>query len=523
MSAALSARNAARPRPRAGRHDLARAEVLVIGLTAGPDGPEPSVGEALDDGDRGGGARAPDGGRRDRHARGGHPDPGARGRRRRQRRSRSASARPTTSTPSRSAGPPARPPARCRDGDRATTLSALDLACAPPRGRLPRAPTRSPRTSPKSAPGADATARRPRRAPRRVAADQGRQGRAARGRARSPRPSPPPATSSTPRPTTCSRPSSRPAPQALGTEAGLEVEVLDEKALAKGGYGGILGVGKGSSRPPRLVRISYYRRGPKGPRRSRSSARASPSTPAASPSSRPPSMEHMTSDMGGAAAVIATVVLAAQAAGCRSPSTAYGADGGEHAVGTAYRPGDVLTQYGGTTVEVHQHRRRGPADPGRRDRAGLRGRARLPDRDVDADRRADGRAGQPHPRRDGHRRVPRPGRRISQRGRRERVGDAAARRAARGPGLPGRRPRQRHQRTAAAACSRPASSCGSSSPTACSGRTSTSPGRPSTPAARSGYTAQGRHRRAGADDDRGARGHRRQRLGDWRRGCAPFR
>ena len=36
--------------------------------------------------------------------------------------------------------------------------------------------------------------------------------------------------------------------RALGEEAGLEVEILDEKALEKGGYGGIVGVGKGSSR-----------------------------------------------------------------------------------------------------------------------------------------------------------------------------------------------------------------------------------------------------------------------------------
>ncbi|NUR57134.1 MAG: leucyl aminopeptidase, partial [Catenulispora sp.] len=39
--------------------------------------------------------------------------------------------------------------------------------------------------------------------------------------------------------------------------AALTVEVLDEKALAKGGYGGILGIGQGSAKPPRLVRLSY--------------------------------------------------------------------------------------------------------------------------------------------------------------------------------------------------------------------------------------------------------------------------
>ena len=44
---------------------------------------------------------------------------------------------------------------------------------------------------------------------------------------------------------------------ALATAAGLSVEMLDEKALDTGGYGGILGVGKGSSRPPRLVRLAH--------------------------------------------------------------------------------------------------------------------------------------------------------------------------------------------------------------------------------------------------------------------------
>ena len=50
--------------------------------------------------------------------------------------------------------------------------------------------------------------------------------------------------------------------KALGEAAGLEVEVLDDKALTKAGYGGIVGVGQGSSRPPRLVRLAH--RGGKG-------------------------------------------------------------------------------------------------------------------------------------------------------------------------------------------------------------------------------------------------------------------
>ncbi|MGW3728183.1 M17 family peptidase N-terminal domain-containing protein, partial [Streptomyces sp. NPDC000851] len=45
--------------------------------------------------------------------------------------------------------------------------------------------------------------------------------------------------------------------QAAAKENGIKVQVLDEKALAKGGYGGILGVGSGSASAPRLVKLSY--------------------------------------------------------------------------------------------------------------------------------------------------------------------------------------------------------------------------------------------------------------------------
>ena len=44
-------------------------------------------------------------------------------------------------------------------------------------------------------------------------------------------------------------------------QPGSTVEILDEKTLKKGGYGGILAVGGGSARTPRLVRLSYAPRG----------------------------------------------------------------------------------------------------------------------------------------------------------------------------------------------------------------------------------------------------------------------
>jgi leucyl aminopeptidase len=143
--------------------------------------------------------------------------------------------------------------------------------------------------------------------------------------------------------------------KALGESVGLEVEVLDDKALQKGGYGGIVGVGQGSSRPPRLVRLTH--RGAKLAKKPKQAKRVAlvgkgvtfdtggiSIKPAAS-------MHHMTSDMGGAAAVIATVTLAAQL-GLPIDVTATVPMAENMPSATAQRPGDVLTQYGGITVEV---------------------------------------------------------------------------------------------------------------------------------------------------------------------------
>ena len=137
--------------------------------------------------------------------------------------------------------------------------------------------------------------------------------------------------------------------KALGSAAGLKVEILDEAALAKDGYGGIVGVGQGSSRPPRLVRLTHT-----AGRKAKTVALVGKGItfdtggisikPAAG-------MDHMTSDMGGAAAIVATTILAAKLdLGVNVIATVPMAE--NMPSGTAQRPGDVLTQYGGKTVEV---------------------------------------------------------------------------------------------------------------------------------------------------------------------------
>ena len=139
--------------------------------------------------------------------------------------------------------------------------------------------------------------------------------------------------------------------RALGKSVGLDVEVLDEKALEKAGYGGIIGVGKGSSRPPRLVRLTY--RGAKRGKGKKVALVGKGITFDTGGISIKPAlnMHQMTSDMGGAAAVIATVVLAAkQQVPVDVIATVPMAENMPSS--TAQRPGDVLTQYGGITVEV---------------------------------------------------------------------------------------------------------------------------------------------------------------------------
>ena len=142
----------------------------------------------------------------------------------------------------------------------------------------------------------------------------------------------------------------------LGKAAGLTVEVLDEKALAKAGYGGIVGVGKGSVNPPRLVRLTHHGAKNGGDKNGKAKKVAlvgkGITFDTGGISIKPAAqMHHMTSDMGGAAAVIATMLLAAsQKLPIDVIATVPMAENMPSA--TAQRPGDVLTQYGGTTVEV---------------------------------------------------------------------------------------------------------------------------------------------------------------------------
>ncbi|AOP46251.1 leucyl aminopeptidase [Streptomyces lydicus] len=137
--------------------------------------------------------------------------------------------------------------------------------------------------------------------------------------------------------------------QAAAKEFGLKVEVLDEKALKKGGYGGLLGVGQGSEAPPRLVRIAYTH-----PKAEKTLALVGKGITYDSGgiSLKPAGHnETMKCDMSGAAAVFAAVVAAARL-GLTVNVTGWLALAENMPSGSATRPGDVLTMYSGKTVEV---------------------------------------------------------------------------------------------------------------------------------------------------------------------------
>lgn len=129
----------------------------------------------------------------------------------------------------------------------------------------------------------------------------------------------------------------------------VKVKVWDEKALEADGCGGILGVGKGSSRPPRLVRMSYA---PRGAKAHLALVGKGVTFDTGGISIKPAAnMDEMKADMSGAAAVIGAVRAIAA---LRLPIKVTGwVPAAENMPsGTAQRPGDVLTTYSGKTVEV---------------------------------------------------------------------------------------------------------------------------------------------------------------------------
>lgn len=134
-------------------------------------------------------------------------------------------------------------------------------------------------------------------------------------------------------------------------ESGLGIEVLDEEQLEAGGFGGLIAVGRASATPPRLIRLDY------SPGKSRKLPHLvlvgkGITFDSGGLSIKPAdSMTTMKRDMTGAAVVMATMAALA-AVGCPIRVTGVIAAAENAVGGSSYRPGDVITHFGGRTTEV---------------------------------------------------------------------------------------------------------------------------------------------------------------------------
>ncbi|GAB3589929.1 Cytosol aminopeptidase [Corynebacterium faecale] len=130
---------------------------------------------------------------------------------------------------------------------------------------------------------------------------------------------------------------------------GLETEILDEKQLLAQGFGGILAVGNGSSRKPRLLRLTWkHRKASKHVALVGKGVTFDTGGISLKPGAN---MDNMISDMGGSAAVIATIIAAARL-NLKVNVTATVPMAENMPSGDAFRPGDVITHYGGITSEI---------------------------------------------------------------------------------------------------------------------------------------------------------------------------
>ncbi|RLP82132.1 leucyl aminopeptidase [Mycetocola lacteus] len=129
----------------------------------------------------------------------------------------------------------------------------------------------------------------------------------------------------------------------------LEFTVWDEEALATDGFGGLSGVGQGSTRGPRLLKISYS---PEGATQHLALVGKGITFDTGGLSLKPAnSMLGMKFDMAGAAAVLGTLTAAAEL-NLPVRLTGWLCLAENMPSGSAIRPGDVITIRGGRTVEV---------------------------------------------------------------------------------------------------------------------------------------------------------------------------
>jgi leucyl aminopeptidase len=131
--------------------------------------------------------------------------------------------------------------------------------------------------------------------------------------------------------------------------AGVACRVWDEAALEADGFNGILAIGRGSSRGPRLVRLEYA---PAGASVHLALVGKGITFDTGGLSLKPgASMVGMKMDMAGAAVVLSSILALAE---LRVPLRVTGwlCLAENMPSGTAVRPNDVLRMHDGTTVEI---------------------------------------------------------------------------------------------------------------------------------------------------------------------------
>jgi len=139
--------------------------------------------------------------------------------------------------------------------------------------------------------------------------------------------------------------------KAGGAAAGLKVSVMTESQLKSKGFGGITAVGQGSVNPPRLLNISYSPKGVKASKKFAFVGKGITFDTGGLALKPALGMEAMKSDMSGAAAVCAATIAIAL---LKLPvAIETWAPLAENMVSeNATRPSDVITMFGGKTVEV---------------------------------------------------------------------------------------------------------------------------------------------------------------------------
>ncbi|WP_424536196.1 leucyl aminopeptidase [Sphaerisporangium viridialbum] len=136
----------------------------------------------------------------------------------------------------------------------------------------------------------------------------------------------------------------------VAERSGLTSKVWASDELAASGFGGLIAVGQGSASPPRLIQLSYE---PEDADGTHIVLVGKGITFDSGGLSLKPTdgMKFMKTDMAGGAVVIA-VLGALRELGVRTRVTGLVAAAENMPSGTAQRPGDVITHYGGRTVEV---------------------------------------------------------------------------------------------------------------------------------------------------------------------------